>query len=296
MAKLIINIGLPASGKSTESEQKILREGNTVRINKDLLRTMLHFDKFNGRNEGLTRDASRTLAMYFLANGVNVIIDDTNLNPSTKQSWVDLAKQMEAKIEYLDMTHVSVEECLRRDQFRDKKVGSHVIAKMAMQQLDWLKGKRVVICDLDGTIANIDHRLQYASGETKDWGKFFAGIKDDLPRRDVLDQVSSLCAETDSHLIFVSARPENYREETVEWIAHNTFPLHFKYISPNNSWLLLMREANDKRDDVLVKSEIYDKYLKNLDIVAVFDDRPKVIRMWREKGLNTIDVGKGIEF
>jgi tRNA uridine 5-carbamoylmethylation protein Kti12 len=47
--------GLPACGKSTKAEEIIRNAGNTVRINKDLLRTMLHFDKFTHVNEEHTR-------------------------------------------------------------------------------------------------------------------------------------------------------------------------------------------------------------------------------------------------
>jgi predicted kinase len=286
MAKLIINIGLPASGKSTESENRILADGNTVRINKDLLRTMLHFDKFTGKNEGLTRDASRTLAKQFLANGTNVIIDDTNLNPGTKQSWVDLAKECDAKIEYLDMTHVSVEECIKRDSVRDKKVGRHVIEKMALQYLDYMKGETVVICDLDGTLADCSHRQHFVNGETKDWKSFFEGIPNDTVREEVRHQVAQLCVDENAKLIFVSARPENYRQQTQAWLD----------INYHNGVPLIMREANDKRPDTEVKSEIYEKYLKNLNIIKVFDDRPIVIKMWREKGLEVEDVGNGIDF
>lgn len=287
--------GLPASGKSTKAEE-LLAQGNTVRLNKDLLRTMLHFDKFNGRNESHTRDAARKLADWFLSQGINVIIDDTNLNEGTVQSWKDLAKAHNAKIEYGDMTSVTVEECVVRDLYRKKKVGSHVIIKMALERLEYLKGKKVVICDLDGTICDITHRLQYGKGETKDWNKFFSLISDDTPRRDVLDLVNKTCKENNAHLIFVSARPETYRSVTEDWITNNTAPLIHEYLSEHQTWELIMREANDKRPDTEVKAEIFDRYLKNLDIVKVFDDRPSVIRMWREKGLDVEDVGAGVEF
>lgn len=291
MAKMTIMRGLPASGKSTKAEE-LLKQGNTVRINKDLLRTMLHFDNFNHRNEGHTRDAARKLADWYLANGVNVIIDDTNLNEGTVQSWKDLAKIHNAKIEYIDTTDVSVYDCVSRDEYRQKKVGAHVIKKMALQHLDWLKGENTVICDLDGTLCDIEHRLHFAHGETKDWGKFFAGIPDDAPRKEVFEAVAKACDEHNAQLILVSARPENYRAETEAWLD-----IHFSGMAfGKGRQMLIMRDAGDKRDDVIVKSEIHDKYLKNLNIVKVFDDRPKVIRMWREKGLDVVDVGKGIEF
>lgn len=282
--------GLPASGKSTKAEE-ILTQGNTVRLNKDLLRTMLHFDKFTGRNEGLTRDASRMLAKTFLARNTNVIIDDTNLNDGTMQSWKDLAKECDAKIEHYNI-ETPVEECLKRDAQREKQVGATVIKQMALQYCDYMKGEKIVVCDIDGTIANLDHRLQYGKGETKDWDKFFSLIMSDTLIWETVVKVREKLSETGARLIFVSARPDKYRTFTMDWLFAKLLGsgLETKFE------MLLMRPSNDKRQDTEVKSDIYEKYLKNLDIVAVFDDRPSVIRMWREKGLDVIDVGKGQEF
>lgn len=287
MSKLTIMRGLPASGKSTKA-QELLKVGNTVRINKDLLRTMLHFDNFTGRNEGFTKDAARLLADSFLIKGVNVIIDDTNLNEGTVQGWKDLAARDGAKIEYVDCTDVSVDECIERDYKREKRVGKHVIQKMAMQHLGYLKGENAVICDLDGTLCDIEHRLHFAHSTPKDWKSFFAGIPNDSIRMDVLDKVLEL-EEAGNKIILVSARPETYREATEAWLenAFSGYPL---------ATALIMREAHDKRPDTEVKKEIYEKYLKNMNIIKVFDDRPSVIRMWRELGLNVEDVGKGVEF
>lgn len=286
MAKLTIMRGLPASGKSTKA-QELLGHGNTVRINKDLLRTMLHFDKFTGTNEGKTRDAARVLATMFLSDGMNVIIDDTNLNPNTVQSWKDLAKNLDAKIEYFDMDTLP-EECIRRDKMREKEVGKNVIEKMALQYRDYLKGQRVVICDLDGTLCDISQRLHLVKGDgEKNWHEFFKDIHNDTLRQDVKDKVLDLHLYGDCKVIFVSARPDKYREETIEWLD--------RYVGLTE-YILIMRESHDKRPDTEVKSDIYDKYLKTLTIVKVFDDRPSVIRMWRAKGLEVEDVGKGIEF
>lgn len=282
--------GLPASGKSTKAKE-ILQQGNTVRINKDLLRTMLHFDKFTGVNESMTRSAARTIARMFLADGKNVVIDDTNLNPGTVQSWVDLAKEMEAKIQYERM-NTPIEECSARDLVRKKSVGRHVIIQMALQYLDYMKGQKVVICDLDGTLCDITHRLHFvrnlSEGQKKDWGAFFRAIPQDAVRADVLDKLLKYEAEGNK-IILVSARPDNYREQTEAW-------LEYAFKGYNLAHVLIMRNAGDRRDDTIVKAELYDKYLKDLSITKVIDDRPAVIRMWREKGLDVDDVGQGVEF
>lgn len=291
MSKMYILIGLPASGKSTKAKE-LVGQGNTVRINKDLIREMLHFNKFNGFNEEKTRGVARALASQFLKSGTSVVIDDTNLNPGTLQSWVDLAKECDAKIQY-ERIDTPVDVCVERDRVREKKVGEHVIKKMALQHLGYLSGEAVIISDLDGTIADCSHRLKYAKGDTKDWNKFFAGIPEDTPRKEVMEDIAKMAISNQQEngkfpkIILVSARPEDYRESTVAWLEQN-FP--YKYEA------LIMRETNDKRDDTEVKSDIYKKYLSKLNVLAVFDDRPKVIRMLKENGLNVVDVGPGIEF
>ena len=290
MAKMIIMVGLPASGKSTTAKEIIAAEGNTVRINKDLLRTMLHFDKFTGKNEGITKQTARAVAKELLQAGKNVIIDDTNLNPGTVQGWVDLAKECNAKIQYVRMD-TSVSECIERDADREKSVGRDVIVKMALQHLEYLKGEKVVICDLDGTLCDITHRLHFVRGsEQKDWKGFFEALKNDKLRTEVLERVLKVCADNNARLIFVSARPHDYYEHTIKWIFDHTISEPFDYDA------LIMRESGDKRPDTEVKAEIYEKYLKNLKIVKVFDDRPVVIKMWREKGLDVEDVGHGVDF
>lgn len=283
--------GLPASGKSTKAEELLKTMGNAVRLNKDLLRTMLHFNVFNRVKEGKTQDASIALTRYFLTHDTSVVIDDTNLNPKVVESWKTIAKECNAKIEYVDCFDVSVEECIRRDDKRamkkERHVGRHVIIKMALQYHDYMKGRDVIICDLDGTLCDCEHRKHFLQGEKKDWTSFFNHLNDDYLRGDILDKLMTEMRNTYSTIIFVSARPEDYRIDTIGWMYDNI---------PIENPILIMRESNDKRPDTEVKNDIYEKYLKNLNIVKVFDDRPSVIRMWREKGLEVEDCGSGIEF
>ncbi len=304
--------GLPGSGKSTKAEEILKKDGNAVRINKDLLRTMLHFDKWSGQNEGKTQKAALTLAKMFLILGnANVIIDDTNLNEKTLQSWKDLAKECRTKIEYHRM-ETSVEECIDRDYIREDKVrvGKDVIIQMAISSGLYPKPyKGFVLCDLDGTLADIKHRLKYVkprqiimtgSGSTaiygddpdfkKDWKKFFEGIPNDKPRLEVIDTLMKYEVQG-YEIILVSARPDDYREATGNWLKDEVFHGYNAYKT------LIMRKSGDKRPDTEVKQEIFNRFFKDkYHIEAVIDDRPSVIRMWRENGLNVIDVGNGVEF
>lgn len=303
-AKLICLTGLPAAGKSTLAKELLAKNGNFVRLNKDLLREMLHFNVWTGRNEGMTKDAECVLAKYFLSQNINVIVDDTNLREQDKQSWSQLAKECNAKFEHT-ILDTSMEECLNRNPKRDKPVPTHVIVQMAMSCQKFPQpAKPFIICDIDGTVADITHRLHFikhsketcALAETdacifkKDWKAFFEAAKDDIPRYEVIEHLREY-ARAGYKIIFVSGRPEKYRDSTIKWLSTNVLDgIEDSFVT------LYMRRDHDKQDDDIVKSNIYETYLKHYPIEAVFDDRPNVIKKWREKGLTVIDVGFGIEF
>lgn len=284
--KLIMLRGLPASGKSTIAET-IVREGggNWVRVNKDMLRTMLHFDNFSHNREALTQQAELAIAIEALANNINVVVDDTNLGERHHSLWSGLAADCGASF-YTRNVGTDYLECMRRDNGRDKKVGAHVIMNMSMQYQLIPNMKNIVVGDIDGTIADGTHRQHLVNGEKKDWKKYFSLMHLDSARHVIIDEVIKCSLVTGSHVILVSARPEDYRKETIGW-------LH-KYNVPYTH--LIMRPSNDSREDSIVKKEIYNKYLKHYNIVKVFDDRPRVVRMWKELGLDVEDVGNGIEF
>lgn len=275
---------MPASGKSSAAEE-LVRQGYT-RVNRDLLREMLHFNKFTGKNEAVTIDVEKAIVSELLKQGRSVVVDDCNLSAHHAQMWLAVAVAHEAEFH---QWHIQTgwEECVRRDSERDKKVGAHVIKQMALQYgllSDTDVPNKLVVCDIDGTIADIEHRRHHVQKEPKDWKAFFAEMDKDTVREDVKQSLKEL-EEAGHDIIFVSARPEDYREVTEKWLMDN---LGYNFV--------LMRKSGDKRDDVIVKQEIYDKYLKQYNVVKVFDDRPKVIRMWQSNGLQVVDCGDGVEF
>lgn len=287
MAKLLMLKGLPASGKSTYAKT-LTETGNWVRVNRDLLRTMLHFDKWSGRNENATVtveiDAVKSL---LIRNHSNVVVDDCNLNPKNRDMWAGVAKEVGAIFETKTID-TPVHECLLRDGARPNAVGNTVIVGMALQYGLYPKPEQgFVICDLDGTLCDLTHRLKYLEGEKKDWSGFFGALGADSMRQEVADMLEKHISEG-SQIFFVSGRPDNYREATETWLhEHFTIPPHTA---------LFMRSSGDKRPDTEVKAEIFDRYFKQYPVKLVIDDRPSVIRMWREKGLEVVDVGNGVEF
>ena len=63
----------------------------------------------------------------------------------------------------------------------------------------------------------------------------------------------------------------------------NDIPYNQIWMRPNN---------NTEPDDVL-KKRMLDSILKTCNVIAVFDDREKVVKMWRENGLLCCQVAKG---
>ena len=285
--KLIMMRGLPSSGKSTRAREIIEESGGGwVRINGDLLRQMLHFDKFSPMNEKTTQDTMKLLARTYLSDNLNVIIDNTNLGPKHEARWKGIAKECGASFSLCDLSYVDMYACLNRNRERDNKVPDHVIINMALQYKLVDLGS-VVVCDLDGTLCDTtwrQHFVRKPKGE-KDWDSFFAGIFEDPIRQDIYDMVRRFTYDGYT-IVFVSGRSEKYREVTLNWMANHGI----------NCPILLMRAENDRREDTVVKLDIMNTFLVKEDIVAVLDDRPSVIRMWREQGLNVIDVGTGEEF
>lgn len=294
MAKLKLLQGLPASGKSTRAKE-IVGQGNWIRVNRDLLRTMLHFDKWTGKNEAITVEAEKSLVLAMLWKGKNVVVDDCNLGQRNIEMWksvVDAANTEDGVKATFEIERIETHwfDCIKRDLERENSVGKDVILNMAIQHKLYEKpAKGFVVCDLDGTLCDISHRLHYVKrpeGEKKDWKSFFEEIGDDDMRKDTYDRVAGFIKDG-YEVILVSARPDTYRKATKDWLKKYPF---FQYTA------LLMRRGDDKRPDTEVKKDIYERYLKGYKIHKVIDDRPSVIRMWREQGLDVIDVGGGVEF
>ena len=275
--------GLPGSGKSTKAKEIAEASGNTVRLNRDLLRTMLHFDKFNYKLEDMTRKAEIALTKEFLSLGKNVIVDDTNFK--NEEMWHQVAEQSKAKFDIVDV-NPSIDECIEQDSHREgkAKVGRYVILNMAKENGLLENGRKDVIVDVDGTVADLSHRRHFLETTPKDYKSFFDSCINDSPRTEIIEKVKKLSEKF--NIFIVSGRPDSHREETTTWLINNGVP----FVS------ILMRRASDHRPDTDVKFEILRRYFNPNNVEKVFDDRPSVIRMWRENGLSVEDVGNGIEF
>jgi hypothetical protein len=151
-----------------------------------------------------------------------------------------------------------------------------------------MKTPKIVIADLDGTIALIEHRRQWLDPErhpemTSDerWRKFFAERVNDQPNWPVIHTLQAL-QRAGYYIHVFSGRSDEAREQTIDWIEAFNIPHDH----------LRMRAASDFTPDEDLKRQWIAEYDLAL-ILCLFDDRKKVVDMWRSLGLTCFQVAPG---
>ena len=130
-----------------------------------------------------------------------------------------------------------------------------------------------IICDIDGTLAlrgeRGPHDHDRSMEDAVNW-----------PLVDILHLFH------DKALLLVSGREAKYRAMTEYWLQ--THHLHLPWQE------LFMRVTDDTRPDNEVKREMYQTHIEpRYTVLCVFDDRNRVVQMWRELGLLCFQVAEG---
>ena len=144
--------------------------------------------------------------------------------------------------------------------------------------------KQTIIFDVDGTIADVEHRRHFVVQRPADWKSFKEETINDTPVEWVCDLAKRHIARGDD-VAFFSARNESQRDVTEKQIS--------EWIGDGHKGLFL-RPDGDFRPDEEFKSDLADKFEEfggKIDIV--FDDRNKVVDMCRARGTTCIQVAEG---
>lgn len=140
---------------------------------------------------------------------------------------------------------------------------------------------KAIICDLDGTLCDAEHRRKYLETKPKDYKNFYGKARLDKPNYAVYQLIVAMSRAVD--IIYVSGRPDTYRELTQQWLKEWNCP----------DGKLFMRKEGDFRQDYVVKEEIFKNDLKDCDILFCIDDRKQVVDMWRGQGLTCFQCAEG---
>lgn len=182
----------------------------------------------------------------------------------------------------------------------------------------------MIIFDLDGTLANCEHRRHFVDPNKNpqfecsnywidpignihheldmpgfpiwhrkdnfqpwkpDWKSFYEACDQDLPNEPIIDLYNKLSQNYPIEIW--SGRSESVRDKTENWLLKYTQPFY----SISN---LKMRPIGDSTPDEVLKEKWLDETIaEGKTIEMVFDDRDKVVAMWRSRDITCLQVADG---
>ncbi len=282
--------GVSGSGKTTYAKTL-----NAERVSRDDIRAELtgRSDKFAGDSKfeaQVTRVQKERVRDLLIARK-DVVIDDTNLIDKHAVEWLNMAHdyghnwavhEMDATLEEAITQNAnregSVPEDVIRKQWskwvnRGALVPTHPFVDWSMHVPDPNK-TRVFAVYLDGTLC-----LNETGMSPYDPAHYPL----DTPNPALLVVLDSLAAQRIPWIV-TTGRDEEYRSVCEEWLYRNG-------LSPE---AIFMRPAGDERRDDVVKAEMYNRHIRGTyDLMAVFDDRQRVVDMWRARGIPCFQVAEG---
>lgn len=285
MKTLILLVGPPGSGKSTLS--KVYTDNGYAYVNTD---SQGREGQLKAFNQALSEEKS-------------IIIDRMNFDKRQREKYLLPAKAKSYKTTII-VLHESYETCFNRMILRKnhetvtciedaRKALSFFFSKYERPEPNeadeiefrYPPGTKdpALICDIDGTIADISHRIHFVRDGKKDWKGFFAGISQDIPNEWCVNLVNAM---SKTHkIVFCSGRNDTLRKETITWLETRC---------GIDDPTLYMRPRNDFRSDFLVKEIILDfELLTRYDVKMIVDDRQSVCQMWRRRGFVVLQCNYG---
>ena len=288
MSKAKIFVGVPGSGKSTTALQ-FVNQGY-VQLERDLIRKELYGVWYGGNiDEQRVTHVQIDRARQAILAGKNIIVSDTNINPTTRNEWIKFCSSMGAEVDVVHIGHdLLLDDLISRNRNRDdqtKVVPDSVVTRFyteyreqfpmqAIQYGDVSMMQPAFVVDIDGTIAN----MEGVRGPF-DWKK----VGNDAPYNDVIELIRTL-SNVGNKIIVVSGRDAVCRDETYGWLVLNDVPFD----------RLLMRPEGSQVRDSIIKHDIYHRDIApHYNVRGVFDDRNQVVAMWRAIGLRCYQVQLG---
>ena len=329
---IYILVGIPASGKTTRTkslEARSKRNGRKcVVISRDLLRAELapHKEgKFIGNlhfEERVTELFNKRLCKA-LSQDCDIILDNMNIRPRYVKENLSYIKHFNktAVIEFAEFTD-DLNKCIELNRNRPKN--EQVPEKAIRGCYETYKSTSKELLRMKVALENDDKKF-WEEIKTPSYIPNFCPFDiepddtpEDLPQAYIFDVDGTLAAHNrspydyekcmtdsviyptariarilseDATIIIMSGRPEidnsgnDIRGETEQWLKKNN--IHYAH--------LFMRKEGDKRNDAIVKYELFNENVRGkYKVIGVFDDRLRVLSMWEELGVPVFNVNNGM--
>jgi hypothetical protein len=146
----------------------------------------------------------------------------------------------------------------------------------------------LIVFDLDGTLANLDHRLWHIEQTPKDWESFYADCAADTP----IEPIAELARQLDTclcyDLLVLSGRSEAVRTLTEDWMRKHRIPWRY----------LVMRPEGNHEPDHTLKPKMLAEWMAKYhwpayDLAFIVEDRTSVVKAWRALGYTCLQCADG---
>ena len=143
--------------------------------------------------------------------------------------------------------------------------------------------KKIILCDLDGTLADCQHRIHHILKTPKDWKSFFSDCSYDEPIQHIIDLINAI--DRSKYEVWItSGRSDECKQQTIKW-------LYDSGVMYDN---LIMRKSGDHTDDGILKpSWLSDGTIPRERVAFAIDDRNRVVKAWRDNFVTCLQVAEG---
>lgn len=278
--KAYIMIGISGSGKSNyvskySSKEDLITSNDANRkflINYNLSENLWDQYKFNKDIEHKVKGLMNGHIDLAKKQNRDIWIDNTNLSRDKNKGLKNYLESLGFEVEFINLngsTNLNTylrNNKTRKDYVSDGAINDQYIRACINNYIDLNSPKtNIALVDIDGTVALHDNQrspFEYNKADK------------DKPNQYVIDVLQALL-ETNriSFIHFLSGRESYSYEITHDWLVRYGFnPKEFR---------LLMRMNKDRREDAIIKEEIYTNCIKPIyNVKYLFNDRNQVIDIW----------------
>lgn len=139
---------------------------------------------------------------------------------------------------------------------------------------------KVIVFDLDGTLANDNHRNHWLQMRPKRWTEYFKECHKDLPNTQVI-KICNQLYRLGYWVVILTGRSDEVKYQTEKWLMQNNVHHSELIMRPEGLWI----------EDIEFKKDAIASYMHRIQ--WAFDDRNRSVKMWRELGITCFQVAEG---